>query len=643
MSAVEERERVSSSSSKDEGDQHQHVEALRLRLVTDLAIANELLSEIGKQITAALVHGKDDLAKELEKQQKIALEQRKTLERQLTRGEVTGPKKLSLVEYATADQERELENFLMRQTRKFRDVIPNGFIDLEEHLWANEDEIDFVYNRAWYSTTAPVLVANFRKEIRRTYVVAGNKGTGKSVFGFVLILHALKEGLIVAYQNALMRLWIVGVHTTDQFLDVDRSNIIRSFRRRGYEPAFEPGVYECEDVVLFERLAKDCGVMYIVDVGDSFLGEIKATIPKVVISSPNNDKLKRIGEVANPLFVYMPLWSYPELLALNARLPPPKSNLKYVKQDEKTLKDLYEIFGGVPRILFECKPSHTKLMELDEMVLLTDIVVWKHVFAVSNYARLPRTVPGMLVHIKENTNEPGKCVVEFASDHILSSVVRVYFKGCKNELVQFLNAQKPSRMVSAMRGALVEEYMHEAFGSQTKRVENLQIRALGVDAGFREFELPPMNHKSFRFTNMSDFTHIQALDYYQPLISNFPALDAIALLDRRLFQPEYPRPELVAVGFQATVSSKKRKGVPRHELHTIRNHLRAITNNPSLALFLVFVTVTEGIHARQSLGKPAEPADKEFVQFAIRGVSFESTVPVPTVNENDDGDEEEDV
>jgi hypothetical protein len=123
---------------------------------------------------------------------------------------------------------------------------------------------------------------------------------------------------------------------------------------------------------------------------------------------------------------------------------------------------------------------------------------------------------------------------------------------------------------------------------------------------------------------MSDITEIERNDYYQPLLSNFPAVDAIALMTRRVFDPSGPD-EQVGVGFQATVSKNKRKGVARDELVRVRNNLRVLTNIPTLPLLLVFVTVVGGINSRQRLGKTTEPGDEDFEQFVIRGISFEAT------------------
>ncbi len=99
-------------------------------------------------------------------------------------------------------------------------------------------------------------------------------------------------------------------------------------------------------------------------------------------------------------------------------------------------------------------------------------------------------------------------------------------------------------------------------------------------------------------------------------------------MDQRTFLPRKPA-KVVGIGFQATVSKQKRKGVPRAKLQNVRAHLRTITGISDLELFLVFVTVRDGLNSRQRLGKTLEPGDEEFKQFVITGISFESTKNIP--------------
>jgi hypothetical protein len=481
-----------------------------------------------------------------------------------------------------------------------------------------------IYNRQWYRETAPKIIREWLGSDRRsTHVIAGNKGTGKSVFGFVLMMQALADGLTVLYHTASFKFWIVGEEIKERYKGVIR----KVFEQRGYDPALSTGVYEVDssvDNALFSKLNRSKGVMYIVDIGDAFLGEIESRGPKVVISSPNADKLKRVAEIDVPKYWFMPLWSWGEICSLNDKLESAPRATKYTYKPKAELKSLFTVFGGVPRHLFEDISLKLKLDDVDTTVSTTSFAVWQNVFATHVYAKLPKEVPGKLVHIIP-PEATGDCRVEFASGYIAALAMHRFYTGHRAELLAFLNAGSPSRMVSAMRGALVEECMHEAFGRNNQILDGLEVRKLTPGHDFQTLlSFPALRWKWFKFLDMSDITEIERNDYYQPLLSNFPAVDAIALMTRRVFDPSGPD-EQVGVGFQATVSKNKRKGVARDELVRVRNNLRVLTNIPTLPLLLVFVTVVGGINSRQRLGKTTEPGDEDFEQFVIRGISFEAT------------------
>lgn len=543
---------------------------------------------------------------------------------------------LAFVEYSP-EVYVETGNFLARQlVLRNRTSLPPGFISFGERLWAADDEVTSLYNRDWYMENAGPLISSFNNEVRRIIIVAGNKGLGKTVFSFILMVEALKEGFIVAYQNANDRFWIFGEKAKQRD---DLYEVAKVFEMNGYEACLAPGVYRVvleKEVAVFISLVKLRQVIYIVDVGEHFNEFIESQGPKIIISSPNSGKLKRIGEAYRPRYVYMPLWSWEELIKLNENLPTrtESPNDRFVRQDLGDLQFLFGRFGGVPRILFENEPVLNKLQALDRVLEDTPLDDWKRLFSCTNFSALPRNIPGMLVHITERMDIPGSCKIEFASNDILLLVIRRYFNHCRQDLITFLNATTPSRMVSAMRGELVEECMHQGFTAPNEeRVHGLEIRKLSGNTQFHPLQLPLMTRKFFRFLNMVDFTEIELNEYYQPLICNFPAVDAITLMERKVFDGPTAT-GLCGVGFQATVSKKKRKGVSREELSRVRDKLRMLTKNPMLPLYLVFVTTPDGLSSRQVLGRPKLPEDDEYVQFVIRGISFEAMSGITLPNED---------
>jgi hypothetical protein len=122
--------------------------------------------------------------------------------------------------------------FLGRFVLKNRQFLPNTFIKLPERLWCKEDEVDFIFVRDCYTGCACRVLKEFREGPqgigpadqadgsavatqggRKNVVVAGNKGIGKSVFGIILAVEAIREGLIVVYETAKDMVWIIGNST----------------------------------------------------------------------------------------------------------------------------------------------------------------------------------------------------------------------------------------------------------------------------------------------------------------------------------------------------------------------------------------------------------------------------------------------
>ena len=237
--------------------------------------------------------------------------------------------------------------FLARLIKKNRSFVPREFFGLEERLWGDSLELNFIFVREWYPGGAERILREFASLNRRSVIVAGNKGTGKTVFGIFLVVQALRGGFIVIYETAREKIWIVGNgDSTRNYSDVEEC-----FNRWNVKPALQPGVYSLDglDYRRFTNFAQCRSVIHIVDVGDSYTAEIDPNGPKVIISSPNFDKLKRIDELRKASYCYLPLWSWDEIELFNNKLPSPNENLLYARRDPEDLRLMFDTFGGIPR------------------------------------------------------------------------------------------------------------------------------------------------------------------------------------------------------------------------------------------------------------------------------------------------------
>ena len=129
---------------------------------------------------------------------------------------------------------------------------------------------------------------------------------------------------------------------------------------------------------------------------------------------------------------------------------------------------MFDTFGGIPRTLFQRRSVMDAFKSIAKCLSETPSEVLKQAFISGTFAQLPKALPGLLVHIKEDPPLSGYCVAEIASSTILYHLLEFSFR---SELISFLNATSPKRMVEQIRGELVELYMHEAFGSGSVQVD----------------------------------------------------------------------------------------------------------------------------------------------------------------------------
>ena len=221
--------------------------------------------------------------------------------------------------------------------------------------------LQFFYCRFFFLFT----VDDFSRK-RGTIILAGSKGIGKSCQGLLMVVEFVKRRRIVLFEFGNTKIMIIGPDAwndpTKNVFDngtvhMEQTNqeiLTRVFNKEGFEHVTSEGVYEfpVEYHHLFELLSFQHPFVHIVDVGENYQGTISTVNRKIIISSPNSEKLKRTGEDDPPRMVYLSTWTYEEIKTLNSELPAPSKTLEYsaVQKSEDDLKKLFEIFGGkIPR------------------------------------------------------------------------------------------------------------------------------------------------------------------------------------------------------------------------------------------------------------------------------------------------------
>jgi hypothetical protein len=527
-----------------------------------------------------------------------------------------------------------LNRVLFRRRVVFDD---NDVVDFGEPLWGNPLRQSFIFQRE--QPVVNEVVETFMTPVHNPIIVAGSKGIGKSCLGLLMIDRFVKRGKVVLYEFGNTKMLIIGeaawkneTKFLNPIIEKDETNrdildrVVKIWNvnaDRKLELLGTHGMYSMPDNGaldgFFFRLTLPTAFIHIVDIGENYRGVIETNNTKIIISSPNSEKLKRTGEVESVKMKFIPTWTFEEIQLLNSRLPLPDSSsgANAVRKDEAELKRLFEIFGGIPREIFQNRSLGDTISDVEQKLRSVPIETWRLVFNSHDYTHIPKLVPGVFVHILPG---PGKlCTVQFASAFMGSLVIHEHYRLQRSNLLAFMaSVRGPKKMIATLRGHILEERMHEVLTARENRPKlkfaPLTKNGLGEE---KDLALPFFLVKEFKWKDMSDLTHLQGNDYCQPLAPNFESLDAFAILPRKQFDG---KDGWCVAGFQATTAvthPAKRAG-----LYAVRDKARTLTGIADLPLFLIFVTTPNGVSTPQKLGKVPQQGDDEFKQYVLRGVDF---------------------
>ncbi|KAH9261658.1 hypothetical protein BASA81_000314 [Batrachochytrium salamandrivorans] len=281
------------------------------------------------------------------------------------------------------------------------DFSEQGVIQLGTSLWGIPGKHEFLFNRNFQ---VGVDLARAFVQKRESVIVAGSKGIGKSCLGLVIVDTLVKDGQIVAYESGNTQMLLVPSKAAlTRFTTA--ASVIGCFTSFLFQMVDEVGLYKFvrqDDGALFRDLCLCTDLVHVVDLGELYTEVVESSFPKIVISSPNADKLKRFGEIqlgAN--YIIYPVWTLEELKKMNSELVGDK------KQADDVLKTKYELFGGIPRQIFLGETVEQAMERLTAAVNQVTIETWKAAFFASSYTTITRQVPGLFVRITAST-APGR-------------------------------------------------------------------------------------------------------------------------------------------------------------------------------------------------------------------------------------------
>ncbi|KAH9254389.1 hypothetical protein BASA81_007502 [Batrachochytrium salamandrivorans] len=582
------------------------------------------ITSIGKDIRALIgVEGKEADRAELKEREKSLKEERVALENQQAkaedelagtmRGGEPPQKRLQLAHGSAAGKVGFFNRVLVEHPLDFS---RQGVIQLGMGLWGDPDKHQFLVNRH-FDVGEELALAFIQK--RASVIVAGSKGIGKSCLGLVIVDTLFKKDCIVAYEYSNTQMLLVPSKAAlDKFAT---RAIIDYFAQYSFQMVDKAGLYEFipEDggTGLFNKLRASPDLVHVVDLGEQFLGLVEPDHRQIVISSPNSDKLKRFGEIERDAkYVIYPPWTLEDLIDMN-------SQLVDKKQADNVLKAKYELFGGIPRLIFTNETVDEAMRKIATDVNDVPLETWKTAFCSISYTEIPKHIPGLFVAITESEIPEKKCDVRFASEHIMQLVIRRYAQANRLDLMSLLNAMDgPPRMINSMQGFLLEEVMHGALMSpKPSEYQVLDLQAKARPNGQRKVRFPKLTEIKFSRMDMSDIVGMKKDDYFRPTFTNFKSVESFAIVEKKvLFKGKRG---LCIVAFQATVSADH--PLKRAGLSDIQERVKQF--HGPLDLYVVFVTNQgKGIATRQKLGETEHIHDANYLQCVLYGMELDKAL-----------------
>jgi hypothetical protein len=225
-------------------------------------------------------------------------------------------------------------------------IIREGVLQLHGPLWGIPGKQEFLLERPSYDGFLKA-IKEFLNDPRRTLVALGSKGIGKSCSTYFLLPFLVNLGHIVTYEDADIKLIIVGPNPKLEVLK-EVNTVLKDYRIHSLSP--EQGVYEvgASQFDAWNHLKNLQNLICVHDLGVSDDNKLTNKAAKqIVISSPNSGRLKILLDTDDSMTYLFEEWSLEECFTFSKSFHP---NAK-VSEDE--IERRFNMIGGKIRYLFD--------------------------------------------------------------------------------------------------------------------------------------------------------------------------------------------------------------------------------------------------------------------------------------------------
>ncbi|KAH9254485.1 hypothetical protein BASA81_007598 [Batrachochytrium salamandrivorans] len=323
--------------------------------------------------------------------------------------------------------------------------------ELRGHLFGDEKAPNKILLRPVYTVFTKLVKESFQSREQKV-VIAGSRGIGKSVFGWLMVLEFVLENKIVLYNHRDVMLLVSG-ETPDA---TALQEVNQRMARFGFSAiGAEKGVYKFEtrdQADLFTSLCTLNLVQLVLDLGDGSIPIPRdGNAPKLILSSPNADKLKTLERHLKNVF-YMPVWSWEELKAAH------KAGLGVPGESEESLKEGFKTFGGIARTLLQT-PKKKREADLKKELNSIRPPELTAIFESMAYHSMPAS-SGILIHVFPENDAYDDYRCDFASKEMcLQLLVKFQLDG-KCTVEKFAADVAGKSSLAAWSGLIFEPMVH---------------------------------------------------------------------------------------------------------------------------------------------------------------------------------------
>ena len=323
-------------------------------------------------------------------------------------------------------------------------------------------------------------------------VVSGNPGIGKSWFGLYVAFRLMSES--------------------------EPPTIVWEARRRSSRTLICRGKVLEGSLSDFRAELADTRTWYLVDEA-IFPGATEVEARTLVFSSPKRENYRFTLKSTASTMRFLPVWSWEEIETCR--------QLLYANDPIRTPEAVEEAFmrwGGIPRYVLEKIGDEGANSELAEAISGSDLRLVLN--SVGQIDTAPETSHRVL-HISTCSPKYLKTGVGFGSDFIRLCVTKLLLSRQRAELAYFA-CHDDNPLFAKLRGDCFEAFAHDSLAAGGEFLVR-ELAPAGDEKTLRLSKVPVRRFSGNKPGDLAVLRSFLVSDYCQPLVGNFPVIDAVIL------------------------------------------------------------------------------------------------------------------